>query len=902
MATVLQEIENTSSYISDNITELKDNQGLLARNILKACRDLVNHTSLLIHTNDLHADSRYVDLKAAIKHVKSTANLYFLREFYDRLEISISHYTPDVEGAERLILKYYEPLFLIRNYLEAHYGIQVLQNLEDIPLEDDPAYVRYHEEIAKALEREKKEGAQGSATDNYYINRVTPFFVGRQIFYEVVYSRALGSESKFNRNIAYCDNRVLDNYATNLELIDSEIKVAGMVINIKIIKSWRVNIRPCELQNIGRIVGFEGQVNRRQQDYELLMDFLTSYRVSLIDVMNFEEAQFRDFIRKIKSTKRKSVTARIIWDLYFYCLHRKDAHNVIRYLILNLRNSIIRRQFPDFISKSLSGVYLDKDVWTFEKTPFSASLKDHNPRLLDVIRSVKMNGHEHELVARRLLTAVENEGRLYVNRSEFDLYDEQDSSLQNKIDKYNNKLIARHKGRSILGYNDVLFIKEYEDTTVEILKKSQSYTYAKEDKAYSTTVEKWLNTPTGIDDENKKGILKGLFSHASAAVIYGAAGTGKTKMIEHISAYFSKSDKLYLANTNAAVENLRTRLSGSGEFRTIDSCRSSLGISCDVLFMDECSTVSNASILWVLTNVSFKYLVLVGDIYQIESIRFGNWFNAISGVLPRSSVFELNVPYRTSDDNLKLLWQSVRLLDGKADEYMARQKYCHEIDETIFDRANDNEIILSLNYDGLYGVNNLNRLLQSKNNNQAITWNGDIYKIGDPIIFNDMKMYKPLIHNNMKGVIEDITINSLEVTFTIKLDPLISVTKMLANRSNLVYISDNSIRFTVEKSSGNDQDDSDGNYRTIVPFQVAYAITVHRAQGLEYDSVKVIITNDIEERISHNIFYTAITRARKNLMIYWSKSSQRRVMDGFKLMTKNDDISYIKKRYQGLLR
>jgi len=875
---------------------------LLTRNILKACRDLVNQVSLLIYTGNPNADSKYVDLKTALKYVKSTANLYFLRQFYDRLEISASHYTPDTEGAERLILKYYESLFLIRNYLEDHYGINILHNLEDISLDDDPAYAKYHEEVAGAIEDAKKEAGQISTTDNYYINKVTPFFINKRVYYEVVYSRALGNESKFNRNIAFCDNRVLDNYATNLELIDSKIEVAGIVINIKVIKSWRTNIRPCELQNIGRIIGLNGQVNRKQKDYESLMNFLTSHRVSLVDVLNLEETQFRDFIDEIKNRKSKSVTAKIIWEIYFYCLRKRDAHNVIRYLMLNLRNSIIKRQFPESISESLSGVYLDKSTWTFEKTPFSASLKNHNPRFTDVIRSVNIVGHEHELVARKLLNAVENEGRLYINRSELDSFSEEGLSFEEKISKYNSKLIQRHQGRSILSYDDVFFIKEYEDTTVEILKRTRSYAYPDKDEEYSQNVKKWLGAQNSIDDEHKKDILKSLFVYSSIAVIYGAAGTGKTRMIEHISDYFKSSDKLYLANTNTAVENLRTRLSNAGAFRTIDSCKSDSSISCDILFIDECSTVSNVNILSVLTNISFKYLVLVGDIYQIESIRFGNWFNVISKALPKESIFELNNPYRTSDDNLKLLWHSVRTLDGKTDEYMARQQYCHEIDETIFDRAKDEEIILSLNYDGLYGVNNLNRLLQTKNDSQPFIWHGNIYKIGDPIIFNDTRIYKPLIHNNMKGIIRNISMNNLEITFTIELDPLVMVDEILTTASGLIYRGGNSVQFTVDRLLGNDQDDADSNHKAVVPFQVAYAITVHRAQGLEYDSVKIVITNDIEERISHNIFYTAITRARADLKIYWSRSSQRRVIDSFEPISRNNDISYIRKRYRGLLR
>ena len=50
---------------------------------------------------------------------------------------------------------------------------------------------------------------------------------------------------------------------------------------------------------------------------------------------------------------------------------------------------------------------------------------------------------------------------------------------------------------------------------------------------------------------------------------------------------------------------------------------------------------------------------------------------------------------------------------------------------------------------------------------------------------------------------------------------------------------------------------------TAVPFQVAYAVSIHKAQGLEYDSVKVVITDANEDDITHSIFYTAITRARE---------------------------------------
>lgn len=75
-----------------------------------------------------------------------------------------------------------------------------------------------------------------------------------------------------------------------------------------------------------------------------------------------------------------------------------------------------------------------------------------------------------------------------------------------------------------------------------------------------------------------------------------------------------------------------------------------------------------------------------------------------------------------------------------------------------------------------------------------------------------------------------------------------------------------------------DEDEED-NTSAVVPFQVAYAVSIHKAQGLEYSSVKIVITNEAEERITHNIFYTAITRAKDKLKIYWSPETEKFVLE-----------------------
>lgn len=75
---------------------------------------------------------------------------------------------------------------------------------------------------------------------------------------------------------------------------------------------------------------------------------------------------------------------------------------------------------------------------------------------------------------------------------------------------------------------------------------------------------------------------------------------------------------------------------------------------------------------------------------------------------------------------------------------------------------------------------------------------------------------------------------------------------------------------------------------------MAYAVSIHKSQGLEYDSVKIVIADDSEEMITHNIFYTAITRAKKFLTLYWSPEVCNRVLNRIKPNDNNDDYYLIK--------
>ena len=89
---------------------------------------------------------------------------------------------------------------------------------------------------------------------------------------------------------------------------------------------------------------------------------------------------------------------------------------------------------------------------------------------------------------------------------------------------------------------------------------------------------------------------------------------------------------------------------------------------------------------------------------------------------------------------------------------------------------------------------------------------------------------------------------------------------------------------------------------TVVPFQVAYAVSIHKAQGLEFQSVKVVITHDVEDMITHNIFYTAITRTCDRLQIYWSPETEKKVLSSLSLQFNYKDYGLLKAKYSNILK
>lgn len=78
-----------------------------------------------------------------------------------------------------------------------------------------------------------------------------------------------------------------------------------------------------------------------------------------------------------------------------------------------------------------------------------------------------------------------------------------------------------------------------------------------------------------------------------------------------------------------------------------------------------------------------------------------------------------------------------------------------------------------------------------------------------------------------------------------------------------------------------------------MPFQVAYTVPIHKAVGLEYGSVKIVVTDANEDDLSHSIFDTAVTRAREHLRIVWTSETQYAVLSNMQRVSNPRDVALL---------
>lgn len=820
--------------------------------------------------------SKYSDLYKAYNNIENIKN-------YD-----------DIEDVVASLIDY---SYIIRDILSLEFNIEILDwifSIKNVNFDEDNSSLSEFEQIAYAID-ECFDNTDDNVDVNgvvYYVESQRQFIINNKKYYTVNLKKALKDNAK--SNTVYSKNKLPDNYALEISLKSKDIKLLDNNIPVYVVKDYKIAIRPCEIKwLVYAITGEKIKISKNSNFYKTFMNYLNINKCTIYDILTAKEKKYQDFMNQFNGIiindsnifeKAMNKARQILVEDEF-----ESGANLLRYFTNKLNNTVLRDQISNS-DKPFKNLYFSNGSYRFDRNPFSFSLVKHNIPVKELYHYINNSVYEEDILVRKMNNKMIEDETLFIDGK---IYGD---DVAEKIDKYNSYIENfNYDNSGKIGNINNYYYKEENIKCINsildqlILKtKFSEFNY----KEMSTKI-----IEKGIDSKNKKDILINSFNNSSIALIMGEAGTGKTELLCNYYVNIFKGMKiLFISNTHTCKNNMIRRVKEKSEwYEEKYEAKTASSISknkyffgeYDLVIIDECKSISNRDINEILKKINTKYLILAGDIGQIDAIDLGNWFDIAAQMLDNKDIFVLTENYRTNSNELRNVWEKVRNKEADTLEYLLKNNYIEMINSNIFNKTSDDEIILCLNYNGTFGITSINSYFQNQNPHEAVKNNLDCYKVGDPVVFNEnannKELYGEYLYNNLKGIIRKIVVNGEYLEFEIKVETYIPLSEMNVISSNKEE-DWSIIKVKFKKYVDKPEDENEEEYQS--PFAVTYALSIHKAQGLEYSSVKIIITPEGEEKINNRVFYTAITRAKDNLKIYLTRNNQENMLN---ILTEKDD-------------
>ena len=877
----------------------QDNRQDVAESVIRELRNFLQAVICYIYEKEKHIkedSNKYKELENARKYCRSQYKFNFLDVLYNKLNNSTGHINIYGEYAERILLDCFKDIFSIRKILLDTYSIKILNNIIQYPLDLDDSFLNYYKKIVVALNR-KDEARATISSDMFYVMKQKTLFIDNTIFYEYTLVNAIDSRDKLDRFTAFSLIDIYPNYCIKATIIQRKIVFLGCEIKHAIIIDYSVSIRQCEMMKLAKIIGVKKEFSKTKSYFQL-MKLIKDRRITIYQIIMLEDKKFEEILNLL-SKSRKGFTYYFLKKTREIMKKKETGYKTLSYLLSFANNLVINDQLPKNDGDSLAHLFLSKSVFAFESNPFFSMLCNHIPKFYNLLNVFFITDeNKGDFLARRIKYDSLESRQIYLKKEEYILGQKEEEAISQFNQSFSKK---RLEGNKICYFYDKVFLNENEKDTIFILKeflhreKDVSFPYY---RAYAEN--QIIQMKLEFDDQLKKEGTLRMFERGSVFIVYGPAGSGKSFFASNaLKVLGDNFSKVCIALTNPAVENMQRKINDAkATYCTIHYVLKNKEKfnNIDVLVIDECSIIPTLKMREILEAIEAKFIILIGDVFQIEPINFGNWFNLLKSFLNQSTYIELNSQYRSNNDILVKIWDMVRKNDVNVIELLTVEQISHKLDETIFEKQYADEIVLCLNYDGVYGINNINKILQSKNEKKGISWKQHTYKVGDPILFVDCEIYRGIFYNNLKGTILGVGEDKNKLYFVLKVNTILDYFECSSTYTKFVGYDDSGATKVFLSVFKLQSYDKDTDPTAQIPFQVAYAVSIHKAQGLEYDSVKVVLSNEVEERISHNIFYTAITRAKRNLSIYWSVETEQKIISNFKDLDISSDVLILKER------
>lgn len=368
-----------------------------------------------------------------------------------------------------------------------------------------------------------------------------------------------------------------------------------------------------------------------------------------------------------------------------------------------------------------------------------------------------------------------------------------------------------------------------------------------------------------LADKQREAVEKSLES--GMTVITGGPGTGKTTVVQTIirlaeqeglrillCAPTGRAAKRLAETTQRKAKTIHRLLipdGRQGRIQVFEYNETKL-LPADLVIVDEVSMLDMEMMYHLLSALKPQCrCILVGDADQLPSVGAGAVLHDIiaSGQVP---VVRLDTIFRQQEGG-RIVTNAHLINSGRLpvvnedpefrfveieDEAQGAEKISALYNSELLETEDKFAVqVLSPMYKNPCGVDNLNQLIQGRFNPPAeekgeLKGKNVIFRVGDKV------MQK---HNDYeKGVFNG------------------DIGEIFAIQKDMVYV-----RYPEQdvKYEGQEVDE----------ITLAYAITVHKSQGSEYHTVIMVLVNSHAIMLQRNLFYTAVTRAKRKVILVGSK-------------------------------